>query len=161
MIKVFVGKNANGKTRYIKDILRQAFKDNKVISTNLGQGGEPKTELDSNLIKSINMRTDAFELQINPDGRTVSFLYCQMSEAFMHLVRLILYKVDIIILDEPELGIDELEFVHFVDILHCIDNVDIMMTTHSDILASQFEDDLYNIVNGELVKVTYEDTDCM
>lgn len=159
MVKAIVGKNAVGKTMYIKHEYINLVNNGKIVSTNLCSSDEPDTVIDVDICSRINLVAEVLQLKIVEGSKTVVFDYSEVSDVFANLVRLIAHKVDCVILDDPEMGLEDYEISALAGILACCDNLHI--TTHSDILALQFEDDLYNVVNGELVKVNNEDTDCI
>jgi Fe-S cluster assembly ATPase SufC len=157
MCKVIVGKNASGKTLYLKNYIRE-IKNKGSIATNMFDGVIiPKNEIDCDLVERINRHIDAFSIDCS--SNSLSYVDYRLSGNFLSLLNIILHKSKYIILDEPEMGLDYKDIAVLSDVLSVVEDRELVMTTHCDVLIITFRNNLYNVVDGELVKINYGDTD--
>jgi predicted ATPase len=161
MNKVLVGKNASGKTMYIRNLLKELMDAEQYsFCTNIDGYISSIDEVDNDFVKEINLRIDDFDIKIDESGKGICLNDYSLSDTLANLIKTVVHKVDYVILDEPEVGISEHELMILADILsYC--SAEVIMTTHSDILANQYSDELYSEINGELVSIEYENTDCV
>jgi hypothetical protein len=158
MIEVIVGNNASGKTLYLKSNVKKC--NSNSCLTNFGSKFDAEAfEYDTELVEVLDMNCDAFSVYVK--GNVLVFDDYVYSDKLLNTLHVILRKVDFLFLDEPELGLKDYEVAAVSTVLQNIRCRECIVTTHSDIIAASFMDDLYIINDNKLEKVNYEDTDCI
>jgi predicted ATPase len=159
MISVITGDNASGKTVYLES-LYEKYKSSKIITNLKPIVSTSNLELNYELIDDFNGQCDLFFIDVK-DGM-VEFEDFRYSENLRQIVKLLLFKTDYLLLDEPESGVKSAEISAIAILLSNASKYeDVYVTTHSDTIAATMMHSLYNVIDGKLVKVAYEDTDCI
>jgi hypothetical protein len=158
MISVITGDNASGKTRYLVKLYEKYKLSNNVITNFIPNVSMLGRELNYELIDDFNGQCDFFYIDVK-DG-IVEFEDFNYSGNLRKIVKLLLFKTDYLLLDVPESGVKSAEISAIAILLSNASKYeDVYVVTHSDTIAATMMYSLYNVVNGELVKINYEDTD--
>lgn len=153
MLKIFIGRNAVGKTVYLKNCMKSCKSD---FGTNLDT---------TDGILSLELSIDKERLSILRDVLMAkdiqlmgSLLVCtdsayDISEQFMRVATIVCQDAPAVYLDEPELKLSREEvslLVEFLSLVLSKTEIDMYITTHNNAIVNiRFGKDVYEVVNVE------------
>lgn len=154
MMNVLVGNNAAGKTAWLRSIGEQHIGE---CVSNIPELERHIESLDSRILDDLELTFEHGDIISSKSDILIVGYDRDFSKGFREMLTLACASTDWLLLDEPDACmVSEDEIIIFYDTLARTQDYhkNIYVATHCDFMVTSYMDNLFTIVDGELVPVT-------
>lgn len=128
MLNIIYGANASGKTKVLKDLYKSKSKKEALCNI-ISNIYFDDIDYSSERLEKVNDNLDYQEIEIGKVGQLVSR---EFSAEFLDIAKLLLKDVDYVYLDEPDIGLVNVEVETLIQMLHLLkeDIKELWVVTH-------------------------------